>query len=158
MSATTITLSEAQADDSDSLLAWRNDAAAIAASLDARPVSQSDHDRWFARVLADPLRTIYIARESTTGERVGMCRFDSLADHSSTVISINVAPAWRGRGIGGLLLSAALGRFRDDHATPHTVVAQVRRDNAASTRLFLAAGFVIDSVVDDVQSLSRSLN
>lgn len=157
MAITTVTLSIAESHDSDSLLAWRNDPAAIAASLDSSPVSQGDHDRWFARVIADPLRTIYIARDSSSGERVGMCRFDCVADQSSAVISINVAPDWRGRGVGGLVLSAALSRFHEDHRKARTIVAHVRRDNAASTRLFLAAGFVIDSTVDDVQSLSRSL-
>lgn len=157
MSITTITLSTAQADDSDSLLAWRNDPVAIAASLDPRPVSQADHDRWFAGVIADPLRTIYIARDSSSGERVGMCRFDSLPDQSSAVLSIIVAPDWRGRGVGGLLLTASLSRFRDDNGETRTLLAQVRCDNAASTRLFVAAGFVIDSIVDDVQSLSRTL-
>lgn len=157
MSITTITLSAVESDDSDSLLAWRNDPAAIAASLDSRPVSQADHDRWFARVIADPLRAIYVARDSTSGERVGMCRFDSLPDQSSAVVSINVAPDWRGKGVGGLVLAAALSQFRDDHDKTHTLVAQVRRDNAASTRLFVTAGFVIDSIVDDVQSLTRKL-
>ena len=66
-------------DDSTAVYEWRNDDATRAASVSQSPVPWADHERWYARVLADPARHLYIAWEG--GQRVGLYRDSkSLAD------------------------------------------------------------------------------
>ena len=78
------------------------------------------------------------------GQRVAFLRFGPcehparLAGHSIE-ISINVAAAFRGKGLGPRILAAAV-----EHVAAHgveSVCAEVRSENDASLKAFLAAGF-----------------
>jgi RimJ/RimL family protein N-acetyltransferase len=66
-------------------------------------------------------------------ESIGMVRLDG--DKGSKEVSIFIEREWRGRGLG---LSALSWAIKDE---PH-VEAIVRKDNAASQKLFRRAGFV----------------
>lgn len=133
-----VTVRPAGEQDSLDLLAWRNDPVTRAASIDSHPVSRAAHEAWFARVLADPHRVLYIGDDS--GTSIGMVRFDAAEDGRGAEISINVAPAARGRGLGHELLLAAISRYREAVA-PRMLRARIRPGNAASLRLFRGAGF-----------------
>ena len=120
--------------DSDSLLAWRNDPVTRAMSGDSDRVAVADHRRWFASVLADPDRRILIAEYD--GVAAGMVRIDHDRKTGRAVVSINLNPVMRGRGLAGSILRAALKR---ESATMYEAV--VRDDNAPSRRLFEGSGF-----------------
>lgn len=157
VSMRTVVLSPARPEDSAALLAWRNDPMSVAASLDRQPVEDGDHQRWFARVIVDPRRSLYIGRDSISGERVGMCRFDRAPERAQAVVSINVAPQWRGKGVGTLLLQESLARHRKEHPSTTTILAQIRSDNVASVRLFESSGFSLVDTLDGVHTLSIPL-
>lgn len=150
-----IELRYAHADDSEALLEWRNDGGTIEASLEGAPVERDDHERWFSASLVNPLRTIYIARTIASETRVGMCRFDR--DDTEALISINVAPSARGRGLGIVILTRALERFHGDCPEVRVVRATVKTTNEASVRLFTHAGFSLEGTVDELHSFSRRL-
>jgi ribosomal protein S18 acetylase RimI-like enzyme len=65
-----------------------------------------------------------------------MVRFDPPGPEGERLVSVNIAPERRGRGFGEKLLAAALAREGAGR-----VIAEVRRDNIVSVRLFQALGF-----------------
>ena len=124
-------------DDCRLLFEWAGDPATRAASFHSAPIPWEHHARWFAERLHDPRSAIYIG-ENATGEAVGLVRFQIKDD--SAVLSVNVAPKFRGRGWGRELIvfsTHALVRAR----SVHRVEAFVKPGNQASVRLFEASGF-----------------
>ena len=124
----------AELGDSRDVWTWRNDADARSASRETAPVPWDVHEAWFARALAEPTKTLLIGIDPETRDKVGLVRLD-LLESGQRLVGVNVAPAWRGRGYGALLLKKALER--QDGA----LVAEVRPDNKASIRLFERLGF-----------------
>lgn len=119
------------------LFEWADDPVARAASFHSAAISWEDHARWFAERLQDPNSVIYIG-ENAADEPVGVVRFQIKGE--SAVLSVNVAPEFRGRGWGKELIAFAthaLVRAR----SARRVDALVKPDNQASVRLFEANGF-----------------
>jgi RimJ/RimL family protein N-acetyltransferase len=132
-----VTLRSAGEEDSAMLMALRNDPDAVAFSGSGRAVDPEEHQRWFARVLADPAACrLWIAE--LDGQPAGQVRID-IGEDSGTV-SIAVRPEQRGRGIGTAMLQALLTKVAADGA-PSRLTAVVRPDNVASRRAFAAVGF-----------------
>jgi ribosomal protein S18 acetylase RimI-like enzyme len=117
-------------DDAQAVLDWRNDPVAVSMSKSGA-VDSDGHVQWFAKAIADPARDIFIAEEH--GERVGMVRFDQTDDNY--MVSICVAPAARGRGVGSAMLERAMAA----HRRPY--VAEIMPENTASLRIFQRCGF-----------------
>lgn len=131
-----VTLRAACDDDVSLIRDWRNDADTVRVSATARPVSAAEHARWFAATRTDPGRRLWIAEEN--GVPVGQVRVD--LDGEAGVLSIVVAPAERGRGIGQAMLHGAVVEVeREGLAT--TVTAVAREDNLASIHAFEQVGF-----------------
>jgi RimJ/RimL family protein N-acetyltransferase len=137
-----------RADEGDSLdlLAWRNDAATVAASLTGARVAEADHRAWFARVLADSARILLIAEQA--GEKIGMVRFDAEAD-GGWEVSINLAPSARGRGLAANVLAGGIAAGFPAAQRP-PLSARVKRSNPASWRIFERCGFVVRREEDGV--------
>jgi RimJ/RimL family protein N-acetyltransferase len=145
----------AVASDSDDLLDWRNDPDSRRASISQDPVDRQTHEPWFTNSLSSPDRWICIAVDEPSGEKVGMCRFDSDRSHSEVEVSINLNPVWRGRGIATNVLTGALDWFRAVNATDVPLTATIRSTNVASARIFRNAGFDQISADDGVDYYSR---
>lgn len=139
-----VTVRPAQPADSPAVFAWRNDPATRAASRTPDPVPWSAHDAWFADVLTDPDRHLLVG--SVDGEPVGVVRFDR-RDDGRWEVSVNLAPAARGRRLATPLLRAAAGWLHRVEP-PADVVAEIRADNAPSRRAFTAAGYTEVATVD----------
>jgi predicted dehydrogenase/RimJ/RimL family protein N-acetyltransferase len=130
-------LRPAVADDRDRVLVWRNEPAAVAASLTGGAVGEADHAAWFARVLADPARLLWIVEDS--GRPAGSVRLD-VEDDGRAEVSIALDPAARGLGLGTRALEMAAAAAPSGGVA--TLVALVRGENTASLRAFVAAGYV----------------
>ncbi len=113
------------------LFAWRNDAATRAASLSGEVVEFAAHKAWLEHALENPARRLFIAMNNNAP--VGTARAD-LSD-GVWVLSWTVAPEWRGRGIGKLIVAQLMEVF--DGA----VRAEVKKANIASATIAAAAGF-----------------
>jgi RimJ/RimL family protein N-acetyltransferase len=75
---------------------------------------------------------------------VGHARVD-LAPYRVAGLGMMVDAAWRGRGVGGALVRAAVDAARDLGA--HKVALQVWPHNEAARRLYLRHGFVEEGVL-----------
>jgi UDP-2,4-diacetamido-2,4,6-trideoxy-beta-L-altropyranose hydrolase len=120
------------------LFAWADDPVARAASFHPAAISWEDHVRWFTERLQDPQSVIYIG-ENTTGEAVGVVRFQIKGE--SAVLSVNVAPEFRGQGWGRELIAFSTHALVRTYSV-RRVDAFVKPDNRASVRLFEASGFL----------------
>lgn len=116
--------------DAAPLLAWRNDALTRESSRDPREIGPSEHRQWLTSALRDPDRSILIAE--LDGVPMGTVRAEPKV--GARELSWNVAPEFRGMGLGAIMLRSAL------EVIPLPVRAVVRESNAASLRIAAAAG------------------
>jgi len=128
----------ARPDDARRLFDWANDPATRAASFDRAPIPWPVHVAWLAGVLADPDRRLWIAEEA--GVLVGQLRVDRTPGGLGTV-SIGLAPAARGRGLGPAVLRMGVAAAVRELGIGR-VRAVVMAANRPSRRLFEGAGFV----------------
>lgn len=91
------------------------------------------HEKWFHERLVDEDTLFYVA-EAEDGRFVGQVRFQK--EECVWVVSISIAPEFRGRHLSGEFLSEAI---RLSGVSP--VRAVVRRDNIPSLTLFERYGF-----------------
>jgi UDP-2,4-diacetamido-2,4,6-trideoxy-beta-L-altropyranose hydrolase len=146
-----VTLRPAALDDAELLLAWANDPATRATSLSSRRIGRPEHVGWLTDRLADASSGIWIGLGPDESTPVGVVRFE-LDGERIAVVSITVAPAARGQGVGTGLLRAGLLAARV-RLRPGGFRAWVKRDNEASIRLFEGAGFrrLSDATLDRLE-------
>jgi L-amino acid N-acyltransferase YncA len=146
-----IRIRRAGPDDRDAVLLWRNDPETRRASLTHDEVPDDDHAAWFASSLEDELRRLYIGE--VEGEPIGVVRFD--IGQESSEVSINLAPQYRGRRLSRPLLEAAIAAYEQERGEPQQLVAMIRTDNPASSRIFRSLGFGGAPGQGDVERLVR---
>ncbi len=136
--ASEVRLRPATVDDVQSTFEWANDPVTRAASFDSAEIPYEGHRAWFTSRLADPARHFFIgvAEEGA----VGLLRLEPGDRDGWALISINVAPAARGKGRGTALLRAASVQAWALGFTG--IIAFIRVDNVASVRAFERAGYV----------------
>ncbi|MFN0249720.1 MAG: N-acetyltransferase family protein [Kofleriaceae bacterium] len=109
---------------------YADDVRAVSGSKDV--IAYSDHVRWFGKRIAQPASPIWIIEQY--GEPVGTVRIDARVD-ANAKISIALAPAARGHGIGRKAIELACTRWCG------TVIAEIHESNAQSRACFVACGF-----------------
>ena len=128
----------ATAADEALLLEWANDPQARALAFQPQRILPRQHHAWFAARLARPQACLILIATSHAGTPVGMVRFEREQAH--WVISYSLDAAFRGWGHGPRLLAGALQQLQQRFG-PSQVQGWVRRDNAASLRVFRALAF-----------------
>ncbi len=135
----TFRLEKVQTADAADLLAWRNDPTVRALSRHQGEISWAEHCRWLERMRGDPECLFLVAWRD--GQRVGVVRFNRRHDKDVWEVSITVAPAAQGQGLGRLVLKAGIDDLRRAHPGAQ-VLAAVQTGNHASAKLFQGAGFI----------------
>jgi RimJ/RimL family protein N-acetyltransferase len=146
-----VTLRPAAAADGEALWQWRNDPAARRASFDGREIPWEEHADWLARTLGRPDRRLWIVE--VAGTPAGMVRLDVEGDCAA--VSLNVAPAFRGAGVGPAALARAAGEAFGALGLS-TLVARVKVDNPASRAAFERAGFTVTGTGAGVITVRRT--
>lgn len=135
--ASDITLRPITSEDSEDLLAWRNDPLTRANSRNGDAVTQQEHAAWLSRVLDDPNRQVWIGLEDeeTVGTTSAVRHEDGAVE-----ISVTVAPEARGRRRAAALVAAAVEEAQS--LWPDAPIrAAIKQDNQASRKAFEACGF-----------------
>jgi L-amino acid N-acyltransferase YncA len=147
-----LVLRPAHAEDAARLFAWANDPVARAVSFRDAPIGWETHVAWLSAALGDPRRRLYVAEQG--GAAVGTARLDrDPSDAHVAVVSLNVAPEARGRGVGRALLDALADAARALGFT--RLRAFVKASNDASARAFVATGYtrVADVTIEGAPAL-----
>ena len=119
------------------LLRWSNDRLMRQMAFNSNTIPADDHRCWFYSRLRNDQCKIYIL-ETKDKLSVGVVRFEHADDGWEIALSIDAAV--RGRGLGSLVLEAAMGRLRVE--LPHaSLFARVKHENVQSQALFERAGF-----------------
>lgn len=124
--------------DAEQLFAWRNDPVTRGSSRSTEPLVWEDHIAWLTKVLATPSRILLVVEES--GAAVGTVRWDDEGGIDWEV-SISLAPACRGLGVGRAVLEAGENAFLRERSAAR-LLASIHADNVASARLFQRAGYI----------------
>jgi UDP-2,4-diacetamido-2,4,6-trideoxy-beta-L-altropyranose hydrolase len=132
-----ITLRSATMDDARLLFTWANDADVRSSSFSPQPIAWETHEAWLRRKLSDVACAIFIAESA--GLPVGQIRFD-LRDDGDSEVDVHTAPEARGKGYGSTIIHEGVRLFLKEHGG--TAHAFVRKDNEASRKAFLRAGFL----------------
>lgn len=127
------------AKDARAVFELANDPGVRRGSFHPEPIEWTEHERWFHAKLIDPASIYLLALAHDT--LAGQVRF-YVEDRTATV-SIALAAAYRGRGLGSLVLERGLEHLRRASPLVQAIRAFVRPTNAASKRMFEAAGFAL---------------
>lgn len=120
--------------DAQLLFDWANDPITRLNSFNTAPIKWADHVTWLNKKLSDPESIIYLVY---IGENpIGVVKFDKGIE---TIIGVTVAPSQRGKGLGGAILRKACDEFWKINS--EDVIAYIKKDNTASLRIFVKAGF-----------------
>lgn len=131
-------------EDADLLFAWANDPVTRQQSFSHAEITRAEHEAWFARRQGDPgcHHFILMAREDGAAYPAGVLRLQRDGRHPGVyTVSYSVAPAWRGRGCGSLILLLALRLADALPADCAALYGEVREENTASLRCFEKAGY-----------------
>jgi len=127
--------------DSLDLWQWRNDQTTRQMSTSPEVVEWDAHSIWFERTLANADRFLFMGCMHGT-EKVGMCRFDLDVEANVAEVSINLNPAYRGKGLSSPLLRAAMAMFLEQRTVD--LSAKIRKGNIGSIKCFTGSGFVLE--------------
>lgn len=142
------TVRRATAADAACYFDWANDPAVRRHAIHPEPISWPTHVAWFGRRLQDADAYLYIIT-TAAGEPVGQVRIEFDAPGRPGLLDYSVAAAYRGQGLGKVLLERALQRLR--HERPalagNAVLGQVQAGNTASARVFERLRFMRQAAV-----------
>jgi RimJ/RimL family protein N-acetyltransferase len=148
-----ISVRSAHSGDEYDLWVWRNDPVTRQMSRETTEVPREVNQKWFSDSLADPGRFIYLVEDDRG--KLGMVRFDEFAA-GDFQISINLNPDWRGRGLCRPVLGSAIDHFTSGRGSL-LLRADVKDDNTASKKCFLANGFVLKRSEGGFQFYERTI-
>ena len=136
------TLRLRQVDQGDCRLLWEwiNDPLVRASSFSSENIPWDEHCEWLSSRLVDPHALLYLATDE--GDiPVGHVRYR--IEGTRAVISIDMGPQFRGRGLGSHALELALKELdrHFGHLSSRLCKARCQPDNQASMRLFANANF-----------------
>ena len=133
-----ITLRKADINDAKLLWKWRNEKTARDSAFNPEYIPYDSHLKWLSNKLNDPKSFIYIALNDMN-KTIGQIRFDKL-DTNSAEVDVFVSEEYREKGYGSELIKLGCRKIFDSAKT-NKILARVKKDNAASSKAFLNAGF-----------------
>jgi RimJ/RimL family protein N-acetyltransferase len=146
-------LRRATFEDARDVFEWANDPVTRAQSFQSGDIPWPSHVEWMRGRLSAEDVGFYIGVDADTGASVGMVRVEPRG--GETVISLNVAPGFRGRGLAAPLIEEGVEAYRREHP-PVDIVAYIKPTNLLSIRSFTRAGFLQGGSPDpDVVRLVR---
>ena len=132
--STKIQLRNAQAGDDRLYFDWANDPAVRRQSFDSSPVAWPEHRAWFAQRLSD---SVLLVAQDEAGVPVGQVRFER---KGAWRVNYSVGAEFRGAGLGAKMLAMAIAELRRREPGAR-LQGEIKRDNAASRKVFAALGF-----------------
>jgi len=130
--------------DGPALLTWRNDPLVREASRSNHVLTEKEHSEWLQATLMNPdVHQFMVMRGQ---DDVGYVRFNR--HRALAEVSIYLNPDFRGHGLGVSVLRTAQRAFLDNSVVDE-LRAYVKHGNAASLRLFEAAGYAAQASEDN---------
>lgn len=125
--------------DSKVIFIWRNDGLTRSMSLNTDLVAWDGHVKWFESTLKNPNRILIMCLLAETKNRVAIVRFD--VQGTRALVSINLAPSMRGKGLGKKCLGESIKFFKENYSFVKALDAEIKDVNIASISSFESIGF-----------------
>ena len=135
-----LTIKNADTNDCIDIFNWRNNPESRKMFLISRKVSWDEHKEWFKNSLLNPRKVLLICYDEIK-EKVGIVRFD--IENTQTLISINLNPSKRGRGLSSQCLTESIKFFVSNYNPKGRIVAIVKEENIRSIKSFKSSGFIL---------------
>jgi len=139
-------LRDAVMGDMDVTYFWANNPDTRKYAFNQGFIPVEDHQNWFIAKLNDT-NCIYQLCEKG-GESVGSVRFD--INEQEGLISYLIAPNHTGKGFGTKMLELALQHIENKRPDIKIVKGLVKKENAASLKIFEKLGFERKNLIDDI--------
>lgn len=125
--------------DSDVIFAWHNDKLTREMSLTTDLIAWDGHKNWFENTLKSEARFFLMCIDTDTNEKICVVRFD--LDKNRALVSINLAPSMRGKGLAKRCLTEAIVFLKKHIPIINLLDAEIKRTNRASIATFQGVGF-----------------
>jgi RimJ/RimL family protein N-acetyltransferase len=137
--------------DADLYFEWANDELVRQFSYSKENITYENHIAWFKRQLTSGMTFLYLF-EDDSNVPVGQVRIQ-MSSNNTAVIGVSTARMSRGLGYGSQFIRIASYNFLL-HYPNHTLHAYIMKENKASLKVFIKAGFTIlsEKIVDGVLS------
>ena len=135
--------------DSKIIFEWRNDELTRTMSHTKDIVDWEGHSAWFASSLENKNRLLLLCENKNDSKKMAVVRFD--VNSTRALVSINLAPDMRGKGISKQCLSGSIESFKNEFPQVTALDAEIKLENITSQKLFKSIGFV--NVRDDINTL-----
>lgn len=134
---------------------WRNDKKSIFFSKNQTEITLETHRKWFEKNLSNTRVKFYLGYliKKNQKKKVGVVRFD--IKNKYTLVSINLNPIMRSRGLSYILLAAAIKKFLRFKKTK--LIAEIKNNNLASIKCFLKNKFYFLKKKNTYNFYQRSL-
>jgi RimJ/RimL family protein N-acetyltransferase len=125
--------------DSLDIWLWRNDKKSIFFSKNKKKITLESHDKWFEQNLNNTKIKLYIGYlvKKNKKKKIGVVRFNIKSKYA--LVSINLNPVMRGKGLSYILLAAGIKKFFKFKKI--NLIAEIKKNNLASVNCFLKNGF-----------------
>ena len=114
-------------------------------SRNTKKVLPVEHIKWFLKILKSEENLLYIS--CMNNKKVGNVRFDKIHGpdgKNNYFISINLNPKFRGKQLSRTILLNSIHEFtKDTKFHNYVLVAEIRKINHASQKIFKSIGFQI---------------
>ncbi|MBI2023001.1 GNAT family N-acetyltransferase [Candidatus Giovannonibacteria bacterium] len=134
--------------DEKFLFNLRNEEPVRLASWNSDEVDLETHQKWFAGVLADPNRILYVIDDVVQhfGETsVGQVRYDIRGEIAEVHVSVEHRFFGLGYASKGLRESAKM--LFSEHPEVQRIIAHIKQDNVPSLKAFAKAGYKYGGIV-----------
>jgi RimJ/RimL family protein N-acetyltransferase len=140
----TYTIRKADDNDLQLFFDWANDSLTRKMSFSSDPIKLEDHTQWYHNQLKKEKTYLLILDvETETGSApVGNIKFDS-----DGVIGISLDAAYRGKGLGALLINKGLEYIATTKQYP-SIFAFIKESNTSSRTIFEQAGFAFTKMTE----------
>lgn len=128
----------AEVSDEELILRWANDPDTRQNAFSTEFISSENHHKWFHSRIGDHDNFRIYILENESGIPVGQARFERC--DTGWEIDYSVAPEYRNRGIGRILLEKTLSKLRSEFPG-EWVFGKVKMTNIPSQRVFESLKF-----------------
>ena len=149
-----VKIRSAKENDSKDIFEWRNDELTRQMSHTSEIIEWENHSRWYSNSLDSESRILLIC-EDDRKEKIAIIRFD--ISESNAVISINLNPTQRSKGLAKSCLIESIEFFSKEYIEIKNLIAEIKEENIASQKTFLSIGFTKYTLKDNVGFYEKKL-
>ena len=150
-----IKIRSAKENDSKDIFEWRNDEITRQMSHTSEIIEWENHSRWYSNSLNSENRILLIC-EDNRNEKIAIIRFD--ISKSNAIISINLNPNQRGKGLAKPCLIRSIDFFSTEYIGIKNLIADIKEDNVASQKTFLGIGFAKYNLKENVGFYKKTIS